>query len=88
MANTRQARKRAVQSERRRQKNASQRSMVRTHIKRVLKAINTGDHSAAMAEFRVAQRVIDRIADKHAYDKNRAARTKSRLNARIKALAA
>ncbi|MFC0337923.1 SSU ribosomal protein S20P [Kushneria avicenniae] len=88
MANTRQARKRAVQAERRRQKNASQRSMVRTHIKRVIKAISAGDHSAAMAEFRVAQRVIDRIADKSAYDKNRAARVKSRLNARIKALAA
>lgn len=48
MANTRQARKRAVQAERRRQKNASQRSMVRTHIKRVIKAINSGDHSAAI----------------------------------------
>lgn len=88
MANTRQARKRAVQAERRRQHNASQRSMVRTHIKRVIKAISAGDHSAAMNEFRIAQRVIDRVADKRAYDKNRAARIKSRLNARIKALAA
>lgn len=88
MANTRQARKRALQAENRRRHNAAQRSMVRTHIKRVIKAINTGDHASAMAEFRTAQRVIDRVADKPAFDKRRAARVKSRLNARIKALAA
>ncbi|OHV11498.1 MULTISPECIES: 30S ribosomal protein S20 [Kushneria] len=88
MANTKQARKRALKNELRRKHNASQRSMVRTYIKRVVKAIRSGDHAAAMSEFRAAQKVIDRIADKPAYDKKRAARVKSRLNARIKALAA
>ena len=56
MANSKQARKRARQAEERRQHNASQRSMVRTYIKRVIKAIQTGDHGKAMEEFRDAAR--------------------------------
>ncbi|WP_346796583.1 30S ribosomal protein S20 [Halomonas sp. Bachu 37] len=88
MANSKQARKRARQAEQRRVLKSSQRSMVRTYIKRVIKAINTGDHAAAMAEFKTAQPVIDRIADKDVLSKKKAARLKSRLNKRIKALAA
>ncbi|MHB0777327.1 30S ribosomal protein S20 [Halomonas sp. WWR20] len=88
MANTKQAQKRARQSEQRRKHNASQRSMVRTHIKRVIKAIQGGDHATAMSEFQAAQPVIDRVADKDALSKKKAARIKSRLNKRIKALAA
>lgn len=88
MANTKQAQKRARQAEQRRQHNASQRSMVRTYVKRVIKAIQGGDHAKAMEAFRAAQPVIDRIADKDALSKKKAARIKSRLNKRIKALAA
>ncbi|WP_136248725.1 30S ribosomal protein S20 [Halomonas borealis] len=88
MANTKQARKRARQAEDRRVRNASQRSMVRTYIKNVVKAINGGDHAQAMDSFKRAQPVIDRIADKDALSKKKAARIKSRLNKRIKALAA
>ncbi|MDY7117397.1 30S ribosomal protein S20 [Halomonas sp. SSL-5] len=88
MANSKQARKRARQAEGRRVLKASQRSMVRTYIKHVIKAINSGDHAEAMAAFHKAQPVIDRIADKDVLSKKRAARMKSRLNKRIKALAA
>jgi small subunit ribosomal protein S20 len=88
VANTKQARKRARQAEDRRVRNASQRSMVRTYIKNVVKAINGGDHAQAMDSFKRAQPVIDRIADKDALSKKKAARIKSRLNKRIKALAA
>ncbi|WP_280564419.1 MULTISPECIES: 30S ribosomal protein S20 [unclassified Chromohalobacter] len=88
MANIKQARKRALQAERRRQHNTSQRSMVRTYVKRVVKAIQSGDHGQAMTELKAAQPVIDRIADKDAISKRKAARIKSRLNKRIKALAA
>ncbi|WP_043531588.1 30S ribosomal protein S20 [Litchfieldella xinjiangensis] len=88
MANTKQARKRARQAENRRVLKASQRSMVRTYVKRVIKAINAGDHGQAMTEFKAAQPVIDRIADKDVLSKKKAARLKSRLNTRIKALAA
>lgn len=88
MANSKQARKRARQSEKRRVLKSSQRAMVRTYVKRVLKAVQGGDHATAMAEFKTAQPVIDRIADKNVIAKKKAARLKSRLNARIKSLAA
>lgn len=86
MANIKSAQKRALQSEKRRLHNNSLRSKVRTSIKRVLKAINAGDWEVAMTEFRAAQPIIDRMADKGVFNKSWAAHTKSRLNARVKAL--
>jgi small subunit ribosomal protein S20 len=87
VANSPQARKRAKQNEKRRQHNASLRSMVRTYIKRVQAAIASGDQTAAQEAYTTAVPVIDRIADKGIIHKNKAARHKSRLNAQIKALA-
>ncbi len=88
MANSPSARKRAKTQEKRRQHNASQRSMVRTYIKKVIAAIASGDAAAATTAYVAAVPVIDRMADKGLIHKNKAARHKSRLNARIKALAA
>ncbi len=88
MANSPQARKRARQAEKRRSHNASLRSLVRTNIKRVIAAINTGDAEQARTAYDAAVPVIDRMADKGIIHKNKAARHKSRLNAQIKALAA
>lgn len=87
MANSAQARKRARQSEKQRQHNASLRSTLRTAIKKVAKAIETGDKTAAQAVYQESVGVIDRIADKKIIHKNKAARHKSRLSAAIKALA-
>jgi small subunit ribosomal protein S20 len=87
MANTAQARKRARQAEATRQRNASQKSALRTAVKKVKKAIATGDKAAATTVFRESQAVIDRIADKRIVHKNLASRTKSRLVQAIKALA-
>ncbi|MAT52006.1 MAG: 30S ribosomal protein S20 [Porticoccaceae bacterium] len=87
MANSPQARKRAKQSEKRRQHNASLRSMVRTYIKRVQAEIAKGDQTSAAAAYQSAVPVIDRMADKGIIHKNKAARHKSRLNTQIKALA-
>ncbi|MFW6094302.1 MAG: 30S ribosomal protein S20 [Pseudomonadota bacterium] len=86
MANTPQARKRVRQAEKRRSHNASQRSMVRTYIKRVQSAIARGDHEAAKAAYDEATPVIDRMAVHGIMHKNKAARHKSRLNAAIKSL--
>lgn len=86
MANSAQAKKRAIQNEKTRLHNASRRSMLRTLIKKVRKAIASMDQSAANAAFRVAQPIIDRLATKGLIHKNAAARYKSRLNARIKAI--
>ena len=87
MANSAQARKRARQAEVRRQRNAGQRSMYRTHVKKTLKAIDSGDKEAASAALAEAIPVIDRLADKGVVHKNQAARNKSRLNARVRAMA-
>jgi len=87
VANSPQARKRARQNEKQRQHNASLRSMVRTYIKKVQAAIDSGDADNARAAYSAAVPVIDRIADKGIIHKNKAARHKSRLNAKIKALA-
>lgn len=88
MANSPQARKRARQAEKRRSHNASLRSLVRTNIKRVIAAIQTGDAEQAREAYSKAVPVIDRMADKGIIHKNKAARHKSRLNAQVKALAA
>jgi len=87
MANIASARKRARQSEVRRQHNASLRSELRTAVKSVRKAIEAGDKKAAGDVYRRATGVIDTIADKNIIHKNQAARHKSRLAAAIKAMA-
>ncbi len=86
MANTVQARKRALQATKRRAQNMSQRSELRTAIKKVRKAVSAGDKAAAQAVFKESQSIIDSIADKRIVHKNTAARQKSRLAAAIKAL--
>lgn len=86
MANIKSAKKRAIQSEKRRQHNASRRSMMRTLTKKVVVAITAGDKEAATAAFVVAQPILDRMAAKGLIHANKAARVKSRLSAKIKAL--
>ncbi len=87
MANSSQARKRARQSELRRKHNASRRSLLRTRIKQVIKAIESGDKASAEQAYAVAVPIIDRMAGNAIIHKNKAARHKSRLSARIKAMA-
>ena len=87
MANIASARKAARQSEKRRALNASQRSEMRSAIKRVRKAIEAGDKVAARAVLRASTMVLDSIADKKIIHKNKASRHKSRLSAAIKAMA-
>ena len=88
MANSPSAKKRANQAEKRNSHNASLRSMVRTYIKNVVKALDAKDLAKAQEAYAKAVPVIDRMADKGILHKNKAARHKSRLNQHIKALAA
>jgi small subunit ribosomal protein S20 len=60
---------------------------MRTRMKSVLKAIQAGNKEAANAEFKAAVPEIDKAAQKGLIRKNRAAQYKSRLNARLKAMA-
>lgn len=84
MANSKQAKKRVRQSEKRRGHNASMRSMLRTYIKKVTAAIASGDQQAALASIQEATPVIDRMVNKGIIHKNKAARHKSRLTHHVK----
>lgn len=87
MANSAQAKKRARQAEATRQRNASQKSELRTAVKKVRKAIAAGDKTVASKVMQESQAVMDRISDKRIAHKNMISRTKSRLSQAIKALA-
>ena len=88
MANIKSAKKRAIQSEKRRQQNASQRSMMRTFIKKTYAAVLTADVTASTEAYKKMVPVLDRMASKGLIHKNKAARHKARLNAHVKALSA
>lgn len=66
--------------------NTALRSKFRTVIKNVQKAVIAGDKEKAAEGFKLAEKVIDSVADKGLFHKNKAARHKSRLCARVKAL--
>ncbi len=86
MANTAQARKRARQAEKHRERNAGQRSRLRTFIKKVIAAVDSGDQEKAQAAYKTVVPVIDSAVNKGLIHKNKAARNKSRLNAKIRAM--
>ncbi|MBI3171130.1 MAG: 30S ribosomal protein S20 [Hydrocarboniphaga effusa] len=86
MANIRSAKKRARQAIPRHARNTAQRSMLRSTIKKVVKAIEAKDAKGALAAFQEMAPVLDRFATKGLIHKNKAARHKSRLTERIKAL--
>jgi small subunit ribosomal protein S20 len=68
--------------------NTALRSKFRTVIKNVQKAVAAGDKDKATDLYKTAQSVIDSVADKNIFHKNKAARHKSRLATKVKALAA
>lgn len=80
-------RKRARQNIKLNAAHTSLRSKYRTVIKNVEKAVAAGEKDKAVELFSKMQGVVDSIADKGIFNKNKAARDKSRLSARVKALA-
>ena len=88
MANTPQSKKRARQAERRYAVNKARRSRIRTFLRKVEEALATGNAEAALAALRAAQPEMARDITKGVLHKNTVARKISRLNARVKALAA
>jgi small subunit ribosomal protein S20 len=87
MANSPQAKKRARQNEKRFQVNKARRSRIRTFIRKVEEAIESGDKDAATLALKVAQPELMRGVTKGVYHKNTASRKMSRLSARVKSLA-
>ena len=67
--------------------NTSLRSKYRTAVKNVEKAVLAGDKDKAASAFALMQSVVDTVSDKGIFHKNKAARDKSRLSVKVKALA-
>jgi small subunit ribosomal protein S20 len=88
VANIKSAKKRAKQTIVRNARNVAQRSMLRTAVKKVVKALDANDAAGAETAFASAQPLLDRMAARGLIHRNKAARHKSRLTARIKALKA
>lgn len=87
VANIKSAIKRARQTIVRRAHNMAARSALRTAIKNVLIAVEAGKKDEAVSNLKVAVPVIDSMVNKGIIHRNKAARHKSQLNARVKALA-
>ena len=84
MANSPQARKRARQNTKTREHRASQRSTIRTAIKKLQKLIAEKNTAAAKSAYQVATALIDRATRKGIHHANRAARLKHRLNEKLR----
>jgi small subunit ribosomal protein S20 len=87
MANTKQAAKRARKSTAKRASNMGMRTALRTSIKKIRKAIESGDQAVAQTSLNSEVAKIDAMASKKIIHKNKAARHKSRLAHQVKALA-
>ena len=86
MANTKSAEKAAQQAEKHRARNLALRSRMRTVIRKVTSAVASGNKQAAQESYKEAVPVIDSLVNKQIIHRNKAARHKSRLAARIRAL--
>lgn len=86
VANTKSAEKAAHQAEKHRARNVALRSRMRTAVRKVTTAIASGNKQAALNIYREAVPVIDTLVGKQIIHRNKAARHKSRLAARIRAM--
>ena len=86
MANTRSAEKAARQAVKHRARNIALRSRMRTVVRNVTAAVRGGNQEAAKASYGLAVPIIDSLVSKQIIHRNKAARHKSRLAARIRAM--
>jgi small subunit ribosomal protein S20 len=88
LANTKSAKKRILQNEKRRIRNREVLSRTRTYVKRARVEISEGDYPSAEIAVRQAISQLDRATAKGVIHKNNAARSKSRLMAHLNQLQA
>ncbi len=86
LANIKSAVKRARQAEEQRRRNVSNRSAIKTAIRRFEAALTAGDMTAAKAALRRTTILLDKAAAKGVIHKNKAARKKSRLAKQLAAV--
>ena len=77
------AKKRLRQNLRNRERNRAAKSVIKTEIRKVLERLRGGDVPAAKEQLRTVAKKVDQAAAKNIVHRNRAARVKSRLSARI-----
>jgi small subunit ribosomal protein S20 len=87
MANHVSALKRVRQTESRTVVNRANRTRVRTSLRALREALTKGDAKAALAQYRATVSTLDKSVQKGVLHSNTVSRYKSRLNARVKALA-
>jgi small subunit ribosomal protein S20 len=88
MANHKSAEKRVRQTERRNEVNRRNRSRLRTEIKKLRAAIDTGNVEEAKTLLTETISVIDKSIQKGVIHRNAAARYKSRLTATVNGMSA
>jgi len=86
MPNTKSAKKRLLQNVDRRARNRAIKRALRTQCRKVREAIEAGNVEQAEVEFRLAAKKLDRAGARNIIHRNAAARTKSRLSAKLKTL--
>ena len=87
MANHKSAKKRMRQNEKRREINRSNRSRLRTEIKKLRDAIEASDKKQSLAQLEPTISLIDKMVNKRILHRNTAARYKSRLTRHVNAVA-
>ena len=86
VANTKSAEKAARRAETNRTRNVALRSRMRSALRKVSDAVSSGNKADAAAALKDAQPVIDSLVNKNVIHRNKAARHKSALTARVKAM--
>ncbi len=87
MANIKSAKKRILVNRTKAERNKAIRSSVKTAIKKVRAAIESGDKAAAQAAVRAATKTIEMAASKGVYHKNNAARKVSHISKAVNEMA-
>ncbi len=86
MPNTKSAKKRLRQNVVAKQRNLAAKREMRNQIRKVRDALKAGNAEQAETEFQLAAKKVDRAGAQNIIHRNAAARVKSRLSAKIKAI--
>ena len=87
MANIKQQKKRVLTNEKRRVRNKSVRSAVRTEIRKFREAVESGDKAAAEKQLRFASRKLDKAVSKGVFHRTNAANKKSNMDRALNKMA-
>ena len=86
MPQTRSAKKRLRQTEKRTQRNKAYKSRIKTVIRKVRQAVDEGRAEDARLSYREATSLLDKAVEKGILHKNNAGRRKSRLTLQVNKL--